>query len=71
MAVDPKLKTAVKEALKEIKYDEHHEKVHSIIRENIRRKLKPGMVGFGRCGLCNETLNLHMPVMPEITLNAI
>jgi hypothetical protein len=70
MAVDPKLKAAVKEALLEIEADKRHAKVHGEIIRRMHQAMKPGMGSMCKCGVCGEVLVLNRPKYPpgEVTL---
>lgn len=51
----------VKQAIKDIKADEEHERLHAHIRKEISRRLKRGRTGGAFCGLCNENILLTKP----------
>jgi hypothetical protein len=52
---DRTLVDSIKLAQKELKDEEHHEKVHRHIKANLTRETPKGKVGMARCGLCDET----------------
>ena len=54
---DEEFKQRVKKALKQIKEDEDHERLHSYIRKRIAERLKKGQTGGAFCGRCMKNIS--------------